>query len=90
MFTVVARNDGVTCAVVPTKASAVKVSVCAEVTEDSKPRLLNVAIPLASVVAVAVVTDWLFERRTPAGAETVTTVPALGAFVVPSVARCSI
>jgi hypothetical protein len=57
MLTVDAVNDGVTCAVVPTKASAVKVSVCAVVTDDSKPRFSKVAIPLASVVAVAVVAD---------------------------------
>jgi hypothetical protein len=57
MFTVVATKDGVTSAVVPTNASAVKVRVCAVVTEDSKPRFSKVAIPSASVVAVAVVTD---------------------------------
>jgi hypothetical protein len=57
MFTVDAIKDGLTWAVVPTKASAVKVSVCAVVTDDSKPRFSKVAIPLTSVVAVAVVTD---------------------------------
>jgi hypothetical protein len=54
MVTWVGRKVGETLKVVPTKASEVKVSVCAELTPPWNPMLLNVATPPTEVVVTEV------------------------------------